>query len=126
MNLLTKKVLKLMPDYDCYPLWISDRDGLDNVDPDAFEIPNELKISLHSWSNTYDKTLNLEDPFSSGFPNRESKENFDLRGKKLWHELKKYLGDKYLVVYYSAKDTHLYEGETNYVMDNYEPDTKLS
>lgn len=121
-----KKVLKLMPDYDCYPLWISDRDGLENVDPDAFEIPNELKISLHSWSDIYDKTLNLEDPLSSGFPNRESKEIFDLQGKKLWHKLKKYLGDKYLVVYYSVKDTHLYEEETNYVTDNYEPDMKLS
>ena len=71
-----------MPDYDCFPLWISDKETLDNINPDILDIPNELKISLHSWSNLYDKTLNLANPLFSGFPNQESKENFDLEGKK--------------------------------------------
>ena len=88
-DVFMKKILKLMPDYDYFPLWISDNNGLYNVNPDALDIPNELKTSLHSWSDSYDKTLNIEEPLFSGFSSQESEENFDLKGKRLWHELKK-------------------------------------
>ncbi len=66
-DIFMRRILKLMPDYECFLLWISDNNGLYNVNPDALDIPNELKTSLHSWSNSYDKTLNIEDQLCSSY-----------------------------------------------------------
>ncbi|WP_144054365.1 hypothetical protein [Pleurocapsa sp. PCC 7319] len=92
-----------MPDYECYPLWIMDEKGLKNIDPDELDIPNELKIALHSWSDSYNNTLNLEDPSSSGFPDRELEKIFYMEGRRLFIELKKYLGNKYICSCFNVK-----------------------
>ena len=45
-----KKTLKLMPEYQCYPLWLYDSDGtlIDNIIPESLQANKELMDALTS------------------------------------------------------------------------------
>ena len=45
-----KKILKLMPEYQCYPLWLYDSDGtlIDNIIPESLQSNKELMDVLTS------------------------------------------------------------------------------
>jgi len=58
--------LRLMADYECYPLWGS-QDGSHNVNPFDLPIPGDLVNALLQWSDEYEATLNRSDPQKSGF-----------------------------------------------------------
>ncbi len=99
-----KKKLKLMTDYECYPLWEYENNELiDNPNPNTLSLCSETIARLEKWANDYDATLNLEDPVSSGFANQEKEAAFELEGINLWNKLKKELGADYEIVYYSHK-----------------------
>ena len=44
-----KKTLKLMPEYQCYPLWLYDSDGtlIDNIIPESLQSNKELMDELY-------------------------------------------------------------------------------
>ena len=48
-----KKTLKLMPEYQCYPLWLYDSDGtlIDNIIPESLQANKELMDALYSSSS---------------------------------------------------------------------------
>ena len=96
-----------MPDYDCFPIWILDENSLDNIDPNDLKISSKLKKALLAWSDSYDKTLNREDPILSGVSSKKAELNFELEGKRLYLELKKHLRHDYKDYkfgYFSVKD----------------------
>lgn len=93
------KKLKLMADYQCYPLWLNSDDEVGNIDPNILPISNILKDELNIWSDKYDETLNLDDPLNSGFVNPEEETAFKEKGKHLRELLQMELGSDYEVIY---------------------------
>ena len=103
-------VLKLMPDYECHPLWeMREDDASRNLSPYDLELSSELTIALRAWANRFDQTLNQEYPPDSGFATPTDEDAFEREGLRLRDELKRELGSKYKVVYYSVKDERLVE-----------------
>ena len=87
------KLIKLMPDYGCSPLWeYAGGDLIDNSDPERLPLTGELKAALGRWASAYDATLNQEYPPDSGFPNPADEDAFEVEGLRLWKELQAKLG----------------------------------
>jgi hypothetical protein len=92
------KQIKLMADYQCFPLWGVSKEDIGNINPRDLPISNELKNSLLAWGKAYDHTLNMDDPMSSGFPTAEDELQFKEIGRALAARLSSELGDDYQVI----------------------------
>lgn len=84
--------LKLMADYECWPLWEASPGDVGNVDPDGLPISLALKDRLRQWAADFDATLNRQDPRESGFRTLEIEAAFLARGEALGAELQAELG----------------------------------
>ncbi|WP_047302582.1 hypothetical protein [Pseudomonas fluorescens] len=82
------KVVKVMPDYQCFPLRSLSPDSIGNVDPEELPISQELKADLMSWVLKYDDTLDEEYPPDSGFSSEEDEAEFNKKGEHLFERLK--------------------------------------
>lgn len=89
--------IKLMPDYDCFPLWEASPGSVGNIDPNTLPLSNALRSRLETWADRFDATLNRDDPGSSGFSTQVEKENFRREGYALVEALREELGDKYSI-----------------------------
>jgi hypothetical protein len=91
--------IKLMPEYNCYPLW--DRDDGGDIEP--WELPlSEATIErLLNWQKIYDGIIDWDDPASAGFASEQEKIAFEIEGISLWKQLQKELGDEYEIAYFS-------------------------
>jgi hypothetical protein len=92
-------VIKVMADYDCYPLWLTTPDGTSNLDPAELSIPDALARHLLDWADAYDATLNRDDPVASGFANPVAEDAFYTQGEELAHELAAHLSPRFTVTY---------------------------
>lgn len=63
----TLRVLKLMADYQCAPLWDCGADAVGNVEPSSLPLSASLIEALTGWAARYDATLNWANPIESGF-----------------------------------------------------------
>jgi hypothetical protein len=97
------KQIKLMADYQSYPLWWAGTADPGNINPATLTLNAETVSRLQHWAEAYDATLNLDDPYSSGFPNEEAEEAFNIEGINLWKQLREELKPEYEVLYYSYK-----------------------
>lgn len=93
------KKIKLMADYECYPLWLNAGDEFGDINPDTLPISDHLKAELYLWSDEYNKTLNYNDPSLSGFENVQKEKEFKERGGCLQVKLQEELGEYYEVRY---------------------------
>jgi hypothetical protein len=100
--------LKLMADYECYPLWEIFEDGLENLDPKILGLSNDLYKSLARWASEYDASLNTNEPLHSGFSSEEAEKKFESEGLMLFEGLKEQLNADWVVTYYSRKESKLY------------------
>jgi len=91
------RAIKLMADYQCYPLWEASSEVVGNIDPETLPLSKELIDRLNTWANDYDATLNLDDPAASGFANEQAKEEFASRAIMLAEDLRSELGPEYIV-----------------------------
>jgi len=96
--------IRLMPEYDCFPLWEEVVDGVKNVDPSTLPLSPELQQDLDKWADDYESTMNPDYPPESGFPSAEIAADFDGRGHELWQRLTKELTDNAKISYYSVTD----------------------
>lgn len=96
-----KKKIKLMAEYQSYPLWQIEDHNTDNIAPASLPLSEETILRLECWADTYDSTLNFKDPISSGFSNEQQKQKFEQEGINLWRRLQEELSPDYEVVYYS-------------------------
>lgn len=97
-----KKLIKLMPDYQCYLLWEYDELGLvGNLNPEDLPISKVLIDKLILWSDIYDETLCLDDPINSGFKSIENEKKFQLLGEELFKSLREELSGQYELIYQS-------------------------
>jgi len=93
--------LRIMADYDCYPLWQFGSGSSRNVCPSELPIPDELIRRLSSWQRRYDDTLLRTDPVLSGFSSVEEELSFEREGRDIWREMRSALGPGYQVSYFS-------------------------
>ncbi|WP_220702065.1 hypothetical protein [Cupriavidus plantarum] len=89
------RVIKLMADYQCFPLWEASPGEVGNIDPDEFPISQELKARLASVARQYDETLNMDYPPDSGFKNSEAEAKFKQEDCCLAGQLRTELGPQY-------------------------------
>jgi len=95
--------IKLMADYECYPLWWAGSDKVGDIDPETMPLSERTISRLEKWADIYDAKLNWEDPNSSGFPTLEAKAAFEQEGISLWKQLQKELAPNYEVIYFSEQ-----------------------
>jgi hypothetical protein len=91
------KTIKLMPDYQCCPLWDMTPGEYGDIDPMTLPIPELLQSQLMDWARVYDETLNMEDPANSGFMNADAKDAFEAEGVRLADRLREELGPEFVV-----------------------------
>lgn len=89
--------IKLMADYQCFPLWGADEENLGNISPHSLPISEKLKEDLIEWGNQYDLTLNLDDPANSGFKDENAELHFRKFGEQLLQRLQIELGRGYSI-----------------------------
>jgi hypothetical protein len=98
--------IKLMADYDSFPLWNqSDDFPGSNIDPGELPLSDETKRVLLKWADDFDRTLNRGDPAKSGFPSVNAAQQFRHRGAQLWRLLEHELGAGYEISYHSIPFT---------------------
>jgi len=91
------RTIKLMPDYQCFPLWEASPGQVGNIDPESLPISPDLRTQLLVWANTYDATLNVDDPACSGFQSNEAEVEFKRMGNELGERLRSELGPNFTV-----------------------------
>jgi hypothetical protein len=91
------RALKLMADYDCWPLWEASPGATGNVDPSDLPISESLKDRLARWAADFDATLDRDNPSQSGFSTPEEEAAFVARGLTLGTELQAELGPTFQV-----------------------------
>lgn len=91
------KSIRLMPDYQCFPLWNMMPGEYGDFDPRVLPIPKLLQRQIMDWARVYDETLNMEDPVASGFTTVEAKDTFEAEGLRLADRLREELGPEFLV-----------------------------
>ena len=96
------KQIKLMAEYDCYPLWeYEDNDLIDNPHPAELPLSAATIERLIQWQNIYDGIMNWDDPRSSDFASEEERLAFEQEGISLWQRLQAELVNEYEVFYIS-------------------------
>jgi len=97
-NAMSMNSIKVMTDYQCFPIWHYGSDNVGDIDPATLPISKELVASLLEWASIYDATLNSEDPINSGFLDESAQTDFIEKGLELAQKLKSEL--KSTEVYY--------------------------
>jgi hypothetical protein len=103
------RTIKLMAEYGNTVLWGVDRVDTGAIDPERLPLTSDLKAALRAWANTFDKTLNPENPPDSGFASPAEEEAFEAEGQRLLRTLQEELGPDYKVIYKSLRNDRLYE-----------------
>ena len=93
------KRIKLMTDYNYYPLW--DMDDVGDIEPWELPLSEETIERLLNWQKIYDGIIDWDDPASAGFASEQEEIAFEREGVNLWQQLQKELGDEYEIVYFS-------------------------
>lgn len=106
---MEKLIIKIMPDYQCFPLWKIDDTGGENLNPKELPITKDLMGNLINWQNKYDATLNMSDPITSGFKNETEEIDFEKQGIKIWKQMMEEIGDIYQIKYFSWKYEALFD-----------------
>lgn len=91
------RAIKLMADYQCFPLWEASPGVVGNIDPKDLPISLSLQQRLMAWAAKFDATLNMNDPASSGFESERAASEFRKEGEVLAQRLQDELGAAYVV-----------------------------
>ena len=107
--MMINEYIKLMADYQSFPIWKISENCVENMDPEKLPISKELVRRIRNWQIKYDKTLNLEDPINSGFKNESEVTGFDEEGLAIWKKLIQELGPSIQIKYFSRRSQTLFE-----------------
>ena len=92
------RTIKLMADYECFPLWEASPGQVGNINPDEIPISSTLRLRLARWAAAFDATLDRDDPAQSGFKNTDARAEFKKVGIEIGEQLTRELGSDYLVI----------------------------
>jgi hypothetical protein len=95
--------IKVMADYDCWPLWHDSPPNGDigNIDPLTLPIAAALQTRLLEWAAAYDALLNRDDPAATLAP----RPSFDTEGRQLTRDLQLALGETIRIRYWKDEET---------------------
>lgn len=99
--MISKIRLRLMAEFDCFPLWKQTTDGVENIAPASLAVSPELQRDINAWANAWQATFNRSDPLASGFTSALDEVRFDEAGRELWARLQKELRSDFEVSYFS-------------------------
>jgi hypothetical protein len=91
------RAIKLMADYQCFPLWEASSGVVGNIDPSDLPISLSLQQRLIVWAEKFDATLDMNDPARSGFASEQVADEFRQEGEVLAQSLQQELGTAYIV-----------------------------
>jgi hypothetical protein len=103
------KTIKLMADYQCWPLWWTDNDAPGNIDPSTLPLTPVTVARLNQWAAQFDKRLNWNEPNATPPLTSDEVDAFEREGVSLWLKLRDELHPDYSVTYYSAKHQKLFK-----------------
>lgn len=96
-----KKEIRLMLDYECYPIWIYDENGnfIDNDLVDEIEKDDEMVAMLEELQNEFESLyLNNQEEFKYiGFSSETNKKEFVAKVQRVYNSLCDLLDEKYVV-----------------------------
>ena len=100
------KILPILADYGCFPLWREEGEFFDNIDPksETLNLSTSLAEDLDRWSLRFDATLNQEYPPGSGFESDAEEERFVQEGRNLAERVAAELGGEWAVTYRYVRD----------------------
>lgn len=99
MKRLASRTVKLMPDYQCFPLsWGEGESEMGDIDPRDLALSDELVMALSDWAAAFDSILNRDDPASSRFATPQAEQAFRKTGTDLRDRLQAELGPETRVV----------------------------
>ena len=93
------KQIKLMADYQCYPLLNVSAGESGDIESSELPISKELQQRLLKWVAIYNETLDQDYPPNSGFKTQELERKFKLDGESLAECLKAELGSGFSVAF---------------------------
>lgn len=117
------KYLKISPEYECSPLWVSIDDGKTYKNIEITNTPFEdlLKIKILDWAKDFETTLNQNYPPDSGFESLKREEDFEDNGICIWKDITRNYSDIFKdIIFKSYKFQKLY-----YSLAEYENDLKM-
>jgi hypothetical protein len=85
--------VKLMAEYECFPIWIGPLEDIENIPADSLEVSRELTSDINEWADSYEATYCPDDPISSGFKDVDSERAFAETGVSLATRLQEELGN---------------------------------
>ena len=94
--------IKIMRDYQCYPIWIDDFEHFTNLNPAEIPLSKNLVQRLSAWSELYEKNVNLIDPFdvfNVSLKSELEERAEELEGLEIWLAVRNELKEKYDVIY---------------------------
>lgn len=98
---MMKKEIRLMFDYQCYPIWIYDEKGdfIDNDLIEEIEKDNNIVMKLEELQDTFDSLyLNNKEEFKYiGFDSDDEKKKFEESVYQIYNKLCNLLNEKYIV-----------------------------
>ena len=120
------KYLKIMPEYGCSPLWVSDNNRtFKNLD--FRKVDSSLVNRIDVWNQLYQSALNQEYPPESGFVNTIEIYNFEKEGIRIWKDLLNIYFNIAKIAYWSIVFNRLFfnVNELNVELDNWFSRAKL-
>jgi hypothetical protein len=113
------KYLKLSPEYECSPLWVSlDDEIYENFEIDASPFDQLLKNKIFNWAKNFEDTLNQDYPPNSGFRSVKEEEQFEQRGVAIWRDIIQSYSDLFnKVLFKSHRLQRLYFNVEEYQKD---------
>ena len=96
--------LKLMAEYECWPLWLSSgaADQRGNIDPVGLPLQPSTRHRLEQWARWFETTYNPDDPAASGFADQTARQAFNEEGQTLARLLQSELAGLYEVAFVPA------------------------
>lgn len=91
--------IKIMAEYQCFPLWDVGMTGPDNINPETLPISAALAKDFQRWADRYDLTLDQTYPPDSRFESAEAHSRFVTDGRLLARRLKDEMGNAVKVSY---------------------------
>jgi len=98
-----RRSLKVMADYDCFPIWKAEPGRVGNVDPSSLPISAPLCADLLAWAAVFDTTLDRSDPTRSGFSAPSARAAWLHQGSQLADALQQELGPGLSITYWHTE-----------------------
>ena len=101
------EIIRLMPDYYCWPLWWGDTHEPGDIDPKTLPLSDKTCSLLQKWADLFDATLNEDYPPNSSFVDHAERDAFVKMGHKIWKLLIHELSPEYEIWYFDIKHQNL-------------------